>query len=130
MLTSGPLVIAPSDEALAIVTQMIGERTGLWQITPQRVSMLRKYSGKFSGRPGDAIDEMLASAARGDRFWKATVEAYLALNQIRAGSCEIDRETLERLIADVAACAKRDGVAHREWVKKVLDALTRLSSER
>lgn len=109
---------------------MLSDRTGLWQVTPERVSLFRGVAGNLSMRSRAAVEDMLKIAASGERFWQPNVDSYFALNEIRTRSKAVDKKTVDSLIGEVIACAKRDGVAHREWVKNVVDVLTRISNEK
>jgi len=84
----------------------------------------------MSSRAKPAVEDMLVVAASGERFWKPTAEQYFALAEIRTKSLSIDKKTIEKTINEVIACAQRDRVAHREWVKNVIDVLTRLANEK
>lgn len=122
------LVFGKPNNALAIAVEMMNDRTGLWQITPDRVSLLRQ-SNHLSPRSTNAVAVMLATASSGERFWKPTVDFYFALDEIKRRSMKVDKKTMERAIAEFMACAKRDNVAHREWVKNTLDILLRIFNE-
>ena len=124
------MIKAKPNEAITVVVGMLNDRSGLWQITQPRISILQDAVGHLSLRARTAAEEMLKVAASGERFWQPRVEDYFALNEIKARSMAVDKKTIERVIGEVAACARRDGVAHREWVKNVLDVLTRISNEK
>lgn len=117
-------------EAFSVVVGMLSERTGLWQVTPIRVALLAQYAQKLSPKSKLAVQEMISLASGGERFWTTTTERYMALSEVRGRTESVDKDEITKLIADVSMCAKRDGVAHREWVKNVLDVLARISSER
>ena len=119
-----------SNEALSVAVGMLSERTGLWQVTPKRVALLHQYAQKLSPRAKVIIQEMIDVASSGERFWTTTSERYIAINELRGSTESVDKDEIDKLIADVSMCAKRDGVAHRAWVQNVLDVLARLSSER
>ena len=118
------------NEALSVAVGLLSERTGLWQVTPKRVALLHQYAQKLSPHSKPVIQGMIDAAASGERFWTSTSERYIAINELRERAESVNKNDLDKLIAEVSMCAKRDGVAHREWVKNVLDVLARLSSER
>ena len=77
-----------------------------------------------------AVEGMLRAAAAGERFWQPSVDIYFALNEVKVRAMSVDKKTIDITIDEVIACAKRDGVAHREWVKNVVDVLARISNEK
>lgn len=123
-------MIKKPNEAFTVAVGMLSERTGLWQVTPKRVSLLQQHAQKLSPRAKVVVQEMIDIALSGERFWTTTSERYIAVSELRDRTDSIDKNDLASIIAEVSMCAKRDGVAHREWVKNVLDVLARISSER
>jgi len=121
---------AKPNASLAVTAVMLNDRSGLWQITPERVALLRGVVNHLTMRSRLAVEEMLRLAAAGERFWQPSADAYFALNEVKKRSLSVDKKTIDTAISEVIACAKRDGVAHREWVKNVVDVLARLSNEK
>jgi hypothetical protein len=123
-------VIKRPNEAFSVAVGMLSERTGLWQVTPKRVELLQQYAQKLSPHSKAVIDEMIDIASSGERFWTTTSERYIAIDELRGRTESVNKDDIDKLIAEVSMHAKRDGVAHREWVKNILDVLARISSER
>ena len=71
---------------------------------------------------------MIRRADDGDRFWECKSEYYHLLADIQRLSSAPSEDEAARVLAAVIASSKRDGVADREWVKQVIDLLTRMSS--
>ena len=118
------------NEKMTAVVEMINDRSGLWLISDSRKSMIRESLEFISSRSVPAANEMLSIADNGHRFWTTKAEYYVVLNEIRNRAVSADRATVESAIEMITKGSKADKMDHREWVKKALDVLTRISKEK
>lgn len=115
---------------MAIVVEMMNDRSGLWSITKERVSLLRESIPRLSMRAAASAQEMLQTAASGERLWQTKAEYYAALAEIKNEAKQVAKRDIDNVIAQVARGSRVDGVDDREWVKLALDVLTRISREK
>lgn len=120
----------PRSDNMAIVVEMMNDRSGLWSITQERVSLLRESIPRLSMRAAASAQEMLQTAASGERLWQTKAEYYAALSEIKNEAKQVSRRDIDNVIAQVARGSRVDGVDDREWVKLALDVLTRISREK
>lgn len=108
---------------------MMGERTGLWLVSDRRVGIIQSHSKDLSPRSQTAAREMVDVAKSGERFWTTKVEYYTVLSEIRMKSTSASKSDVLAAIDGIVKGAKADGMAHREWVKRALDVLVKISKE-
>jgi hypothetical protein len=113
-----------------IVIKMMNEKSGLWNITRERVVLIQQSLSKLSRRSRDSAKEMLDVAAAGNRFWTTKAEYYAALAEIKADASSVSSKSIDETIAHIVRGSKIDGVDDRPWVKQALEVLTRISREK
>lgn len=109
------------------VSEMLNERSGLWNITNDRVKMIEAHASLVSARNVVALDDMLYLARSGDRVWVCKAEYYSVLVEIRKLSLEPSVTDLQEVLRNVIAGATQDRMSHRSWVKETVDILRRLT---
>lgn len=119
-----------ANESLAVVAELLNDRTGLWLISDKRKDVIRENVDALSPRAFSAAQEMLAIADLGERFWPTKAEYYVVLSEIKTLSISASKSDIEAVIEEVTNGAMRDRVAHREWVKRALGILAKLSKEK
>ena len=128
-----PISVLPSghqNESLAIVGVMMNERSGLWLITEDRVSLFESSFHGFSARCKPVVEEMLAIASRGDKFWPIKAEYYAALSEVRVISGRVTKGQIEDTIQALTRGARISNVLDSDWVRKTLGILKKVSNER
>lgn len=125
MLTS-----PPPNESLAIVVGMMNDRSGLWEVTESRVSVIRERLSVLSQRTLPAAQEMLSIADGGARFWPTKAEYYAAVSEMRKDAVLISKAQVDAVIEVVFKGARLDNVSDKMWVRQALDILTRVSKEK
>lgn len=108
---------------------MMNDRSGLWLISDKKANLVRGHLDGLSFRCKAAASEMLAVAEAGERFWPTKAEYYAVLSEIRSRVTTASRSEIAAAIEGIIKGAKADGMAHREWVKKALDVLVKISKE-
>lgn len=109
---------------------MFNDRTGLWEITDERVGLLKKYLDAFSKRSRPAVEEMLVAANNGDRFWPTKAEYFAAISEIKTKSTLVSKEQIDEVVLGMVKGSRVDNVSDREWVKRAIEILRRVSSDK
>jgi hypothetical protein len=117
-------------DSLTIVVGMLNDRTGLWLISPERVSAIREKLSILSQRSKPVALEMIAIADGGGKFWPTQAEYYAVLSEIKKEVVTVNKEKVDAAIAAINKGARLDNVSDRPWVKQALDVLSRISSEK
>lgn len=118
------------NESLAIVLGMINDRSGLWLITEDRVSVIREKLQLLSQRSQPAAQEMLAMADSGSKFWPTKAEYYAVLSEMRKDTVSVTKAQVDSAIDGIIKGARLDNISDKMWVKQALDVLTRISKEK
>lgn len=118
------------DERLSVIGGMFNDRTGLWEITDERVGLLKKYLDAFSKRSRPAVEEMLVAANNGDRFWPTKAEYFAAISEIKTKSTLVSKEQIDEVVLGMVKGSRVDNVSDREWVKRAIEILRRVSSDK
>lgn len=121
---------APPNESLAIVLGMLGDRSGLWQITEARTEAIREKLPMLSERVQPAAQEMLAIADGGGRFWPTKAEYYAALSEMKKDAVLVSKAQVDSAIDGIVKGARLDNISDKMWVKQALDILVRISKEK
>lgn len=108
---------------------MMNDRSGLWLISDKRVNLVRDHLDGLSSRSNPAAQEMISIAQSGERFWQTKAEYYTVLSEIRVRSTTASKSDIAAAIEGIVRGSKADGMAHREWVKRALDVLVKISKE-
>ena len=124
------LVPSVPNESLAIVAGMMNDRSGLWGITADRVSVIRDKLQILSVRSRPVAMEMITIADRGDKFWPTKAEYYVVLSEIKVSEASLNKAKVDAAIAAITTGARLDNVADKAWVKQALDVLSRVSREK
>jgi hypothetical protein len=128
-----PILVPASDhrnESLAIVGEMMNDRSGLWLITDQRIDLFRSRLRALSSRSRPVVEEMISIAERGDRFWPTKAEYYAALAEIKTASLQVSKQQVDVVIASMIRGSRLDNVSDREWVKQTLEILREISASK
>ena len=124
------LMSSTPNESLAIVLGMLNDRSGLWQVTEDRVSVIREKLMMLSQRTQPAAQEMLAIADSGGRFWPTKAEYYAAISEMRKDALLVSKAQVDAAIDGITKGARLDNISDKTWVKQALDILGRISKEK
>ncbi len=113
---------------LAIVAQMLNERSGIWEITDSRLKVLANSRDRLPDHHAKAVASMLEVAQSGERFWVKDVTFVQALAAIADTDGQPGLVDIRRGIARLRSGAAEDGVLGRPWVQKTISLLERLES--
>jgi len=108
------------------IVNMLNDRSGLWEITPERVSLISKYRDQVS-RGGMETADLMLEIAESEVLWVCKGEYYALLKEIQVLTTHPSKEEITQAIDTMVSAAKRDRVDHREWVKDTISFLRRLS---
>lgn len=111
---------------ISIVATMLSDPTGLWEITPERVALLKGNRGRLPKHYQAAADDMLATVFAGKKLWQCKVEYMAALQQISIAYQKPTEEDLRKVLLDLREGASMDGVLQHEWVQTAITFLERL----
>lgn len=111
---------------VAIITTMMNDRSGIWDITEERTALLSRDKRRLSLTHRAAIDEMMAAAQRGDRFWETRAEYQAALLNLSLLYQKPTDRAIEEVLVAVRVGAAHDGVSDKPWVKDALALFEKL----
>jgi len=109
------------------IIQMIQDMSGLWDITDERVEIIRASLSKLSHSNQRVANEMLDTAAN-QHIWLCKAEYYTVLMDIRRINESPTREEVLNTIRSVTELAATDRIDHREWFKDVVNLLHRIAN--
>lgn len=109
------------------VVSMMADRSGLWDITSERVDLLRQHQNFVSSARKDALDEMLEIASRGENFWEFKAEYFALLEEVKRFRQQPSINEVQEVLTLVKESSRQDRVAEREWVKRAVNLLSRLA---
>ena len=112
--------------AVAIVAEMMASQAQYWSITPERLRLLRSSHRRVPTIYQAAIGRMLEEHSAGSLLWPRHAEYMAALHQISLIYQRPGEDDLRAAIDDVTEGSIADGVAHADWVQRVLAFLERL----
>ncbi len=112
-----------SKDHSSVLTKMFSERTGFWDVTPERVAVLRLLS--TSGLPRRRhLDEMVKAADSGKVLWEITAERMAAIySAISSSGDSLKNSRINVIIRDIISGAASAGLQESPWVKNVLSFL-------
>jgi len=108
---------------------MMMDRSGLWQITSERLRVLTDYQPYVSRARREALEEMISLANGGSNFWEFRAEYFALLEEMKIFRLSPSSEEIRSVLALVLESSKRDRVGEREWVKTTVGLLSRLARE-
>lgn len=108
------------------IVQMMQDLSGLWDITNERVDLIRSALGRLSNSDKKVADEML-DVATSQSLWTCKAEYYAVLVAIQRLNVAPTRSEVLDAIRMVTESAAKDRVDHREWVTDVINLLRRVS---
>ena len=109
------------------IIAMMSDRSGLWDITDERIAMICGKVGTLSASGRRAAMEMIDIAKSDQKVWICKAEYFALLHEIQIGLRKpTQREVLEAVDL-LERSAKADRVDHREWVNSTLSILRRLA---
>ncbi|MHC4930173.1 MAG: hypothetical protein ACYTFU_11005 [Planctomycetota bacterium] len=100
--------------------------SGMWDVTTERVDLIRSSLGRLSKSNQRVANEMLNVAAD-QNLWTCKAEYYTVLVAIQQLNMSVTREEVLDTIKTISESAERDRVGHREWVTSAVDLLRRIS---
>jgi hypothetical protein len=107
------------------IVEMLNERSGMWDVTPERVALLRDSRDRLSESNMEVADLML-EIAKSEVIWVCKGEYYSVLKEMQILSASPSDDEIQQTLDLVIASSKQDRVDHREWVKKTISLLQRL----
>lgn len=108
------------------IIAMMGEVSGLWDITDERVYIISSNIDYLSASGKKAALEMLSIAESEQRVWICKAEYYSLLREIQNSTKRPTREDVLEAIDNLEKSSRIDRVEHREWVGSTLSILRRL----
>ena len=107
---------------------MMNERSGFWDINPERVALISRYKDLLSERNKEVAVEMLQVASKGNKLWNCTGEFFALLVEIKrlhAAPTEVEMRNVLKMVIEGS---KRDKIDHREWVKGAVSLLSKMTT--
>jgi hypothetical protein len=108
---------------------MLNDRSGLWEITSERVALLTRGLPRLGVRDAKTVDAMLFLAKQGERFWSFEAEFLTAVQSLAEIGFKPSNNDIDRVLARTRAGAARDGVYGQQWVSDAISLLEQLRSE-
>jgi hypothetical protein len=108
------------------IVRMMQDMSGMWDVTVERVDLIRSSLKRLSSSNQKVANEML-DVATDHNIWVCKAEYYAVLVAIQKLSLAPTRDEILGAIKMVSESADRDRVGHREWVTNVVDILRRVS---
>lgn len=118
------------DEDVKIIIGMMSEHSGIWRITPERVSVLKRGLSVCSDAVKPVLDEMISFHKRGERFWNTNAEYYHALYELKRDMFSSKKSSIPDVVKIIKEGSSNDRVSHREWVKKAIKMLEDIDGRR
>jgi hypothetical protein len=109
------------------IMKMMREGSGLWDITDERVGIIRGSVSRLSDSGKKYALEMLSIAGGEQCVWVCKVEYYSVLREIQEGIKAPTRDDVLIAIANLERSSEEDRVSHREWVSDTILILKRLA---
>ena len=132
-LSTGAMLVMPTNQGHNTGEQIISmmhNRSGMWDITSDRVELLTRHLSRLSPSSRSIVDDMLRIADSGERLWMCKAEYYSALQEIRRISQKPSSDDLKKTLLMVIDSSKTDRVDHREWVKETIRVIEALIDAR
>jgi hypothetical protein len=120
--------LADIAERSSPIVEMLNERSGLWDVTQERVSLISKYRNQVSPSNAEVADLML-EIAKSEVLWVCKGEYYALLKEIQSLTGSASKAEIVETMNMVITASKTDRIDHREWVKKTISLLRKLSAE-
>ena len=111
---------------LEVAVRMLNDNSNLWEITGDRVTLLRNNLSRVTDSNRRTIEEMLEVVDKGERFWVVQAEYAVAIRSILDLGDKPSRRDIEVAIADVRRGSHLDRVHDREWVEDAISLLERM----
>lgn len=108
------------------IVQMMQDLSGLWDVTDERVELIRSNFDKLSYDDQRIASEML-DIAEHQRVWSCKAEYYAVLVAIQRIGVAPNREEVLGAIKLITESSQRDRVGHREWVTDTVTLLRRIA---
>jgi len=112
---------------LDILSKMMSEQDGLWDITSSRVDVISNYLDHLSPSMQETADQMLQEADGTRNAWVMTTERFRLLRAIAASVGRPGRSESSEILEEVIRGASYDQVLDRPWVKSAIDLIRRMA---